>query len=206
MSERGLAVSSCAHLAIIPAESSQLPQFRFAPGSFGAIVAWHALEHVSEPDVMLRSLLESLARGGRLLLKVCNGDSWSALILGDRWAGFDIPRHPFLFRRRSIERLLEGCGYTVLRSSRCSGLGEAASLAASLCPRLDPRVRSMRGEGKARYATAARNLFFGALTAALLPFALLEAASGSGASIMLEACRAGEEHFGEPGARRGAVP
>ena len=199
MSERGIGVSTCAHLHVIPPTHSQLPPIRFAPGSFGAIVAWHVLDHVSDPRLVLLFLREILSQGGTLVLKIANGDSWPALILGDRWAGFDIPRNPFLFQSKHIEGLLQDCGYTVVRSSCSSGFEDAVSLASSLCPRLDPGIRSMRGTGERRCAAVARDLLYGALTAAMLPFTLLEAASGSGTSIILEARKAGEEGRGESG-------
>ena len=58
-----------------------------------------------------------------------------------------------------------------------------AGLATSLAPSLDPMARRIKGKPASLFHNAA----YLALTAAALPFALLEAACGHGSSIMLEA-------------------
>ena len=102
----------------------------------------------------------------------------SAKLLGRSWNGVDVPRHLFDFRDRDMERLLEACGFEVVRRKYFSLRDNPAGLATSMAPGLDPmarRVRRVRESGGARLA---KDLAYLALVAAAVPFAAIEAAFG----------------------------
>lgn len=84
-------------------------------GSIDLVLFWHVLEHLDAPAKSLRRLLPSIRPGGKVVVAVPNGDSLQARIGGDRWFHQDVPRHRVHFTRRGLVRLLERCGFRVLR-------------------------------------------------------------------------------------------
>ncbi len=162
----------------------------FAPRTFGAVTMFHVLEHLSQPQRILHAVHALLRDEGRLYVQVPNAASWQFLLLGELWSGIDIPRHLIHFRSQDLETLLQDCGYRVLRRKFFSLRDNPAGLAASLAPGLEPmsrRVRQVRESGLARLA---KNALYLALVAAALPFTLLEAATGAGSTVMIEAEKA----------------
>ena len=171
----------------------------FLPGSFRAITAFGVLEHLRKPKTALLALRDLLSEGGRLILKIPNVDCWQALLLGNAWTGFDVPRHPFGFGISEIESLLEHCGYKVLRCKNVSLVPDSTQLVTSLWPRLNPSLRRILTDRESTFKSAWNDFLYITLSAAALPLTLLEAASGVGASLLIEACRAGEERLGVQG-------
>ena len=159
----------------------------FLRGSFSAVVALHVLEHLADPLPTLRSLRDLLADDGRLLVQVPNAGSWQALLLGDRWNGFDVPRHPISYREEDIVDLIQVAGFDVVHRKRFSLSDDPTGLATSLCPWSDPRVRRLRRVSESALSRAIKNAIYGVLTLAALPLVLLEAAAGVGASLLIEA-------------------
>ncbi len=159
----------------------------FARGSFGAVVALHVLEHLADPLATLKSLRALLADDGRLLIQVPNAESWQALLLGERWNGYDIPRHPISYREDDIVDLIRISGFDVVRRKRFSLRDDPAGLATSLCPWSDPMVRRLRRVNETALSSALKNAIYGVLTVSALPLALLEAVAGVGASLLIEA-------------------
>lgn len=150
---------------------------------------FHVLEHLPDPRAYLDSARELLAPDGRLVVQVPNAASWQFRLLGRAWNGVDVPRHLFDFRDRDMERLLEGCGFAVVRRKYFSLRDNPAGLASSVAPRLDPMARRVRGvrEGGARRLI--KDLAYFALVVAALPFTALEAACRAGSTVMIEARR-----------------
>ena len=62
-----------------------------------------------------------------------------------------------------------------------------AGLATSLAPSLDPMARRIRGPQESQRTRLIKDLFYGVLTLAALPFTLVEAACHAGSTIMIEA-------------------
>lgn len=162
---------------------------------YGTVAALHVLEHGQDPAADLAVLRRLLARGGSLILQFPNAGSWQALVLADRWNGFDVPRHPMSFTEESFEGLLAACGLKALRYKRFLLRDQAAGLATSLCPWLDPAVRRERRVMETRLAAACKDMLYLVLVVAAAPLAILEALSGAGSAIMVEARRADDEVF-----------
>jgi len=197
---RGLAVVAVAPPArsVSPVLSSagvsvvrnRLPDGCFRHGAFDVIVGKHILEHERDPRAAVEAMLEMLARGGSLVIQVPNANSWQALLLAGAWEGFDIPRHPVSFDYTSLERLLESCGLVVASRRTGSIMEAAACLATSLCPWLDPALRQVRGVREHRIVEGLKDLLYCLVAIAMFPLILLELASESGPSIIVEARRA----------------
>lgn len=162
----------------------------YARRSFGTIVALHVVEHLRDPWSALAMLRDLLDDDGSIIVQVPDASSWEALLLGERWNGFDIPRHPVSFREEDLEALLEACGYQVLRRKRFWLAQGPAGLATSLCPGLAPAVRHGRGMTERGFLRVLKDLAHRSIVVGVMPLTLLAALAGIGSSIMMEARKA----------------
>lgn len=80
---------------------------------FDLVTMSHCLEHTYSPGHVLEMVYRWLKPNGRLLVMVPNYDAFDRRLFGDRWLGFEVPRHLFHFDGRSIRRLLEQQRYHV---------------------------------------------------------------------------------------------
>lgn len=85
---------------------------------FDCIVCAHVLEHVYEPDDLLRSIKKALKRnGGVLLLTLPNSASALRHFFGERWRGLEAPRHLSIPSERGLIEKLEKMGFDVVSDS-----------------------------------------------------------------------------------------
>jgi SAM-dependent methyltransferase len=82
--------------------------------SFRAVVLADVLEHLPDPHAALSRVAELLAPDGAVLLTTPDAGSRVARVLGRRWWSV-LPTHLHYFTRTSVRRLLDRCGYDVLR-------------------------------------------------------------------------------------------
>src|SRR5215471_10370008 len=99
----------------VPAVTGDLEKAPLRPGSFAGITMSHVLEHLPDPRAYIAAAHHLLASDGRLVIHVPNAASWQFRVLGRSWNGVDVPRHLFDFRSRDVEKLLESCGFQVVR-------------------------------------------------------------------------------------------
>ena len=175
------------HRQQAPAVCGMLESAPFAPRSVKGLTMFHVLEHLYDPRAYLIAARNLLARDGRLVVQVPNAASWQFRLLGRAWNGVDVPRHLFDFRDRDMEKLLESCGFEVLRRKYFSLRDNPAGLASSLAPSLDPMARRVRRTAESGGARLVKDLAYFALVVASLPFALAEAAFHAGSTVMIEA-------------------
>ncbi|HYM09884.1 MAG TPA: class I SAM-dependent methyltransferase [Bryobacterales bacterium] len=173
----------------VAAVCASLDHAPFPPETFRAITLFHVLEHLPRPGDYLDAAHRLLVPGGRLYVQVPNAACWQFLLLGARWSGIDIPRHLIHFRAADLERLLAAHGFRVLRRKFFSLRDNPAGLATSLAPELEPMSRRVRRVVESPAARLAKNLLYLALAALALPLTALEAAAGSGSTILIEAAR-----------------
>jgi SAM-dependent methyltransferase len=171
----------------VPAVCGSLSQAPFAKGSCAAVTMFHVLEHLYDPGEYLRAAHDLLAPEGRLIVQVPNAACWQFLLLGERWSGIDVPRHLTDFRSSDLDRLLESCGFEVLRHKHFSLRDNPAGLATSLAPKLDPMARRVRKIVETPRQRLWKDLVYMTLVAASAPFTLLEAVCRAGSTIMVEA-------------------
>ena len=103
-----------------------------ASGRFAYIALHHALEHVRQPQNVLRRCHALLENGGVLSVSVPNIDSFEAHLFRTRWRGLDIPRHLVHFSRSTLARLVRQQGFrvTMVRPALfASSLSESVLLA-----------------------------------------------------------------------------
>lgn len=157
------------------------------PASFSLVTAFHFLEHVHPIGPVLDAMRALLAPGGELVVQVPNADSWQAKLLGRWWGGYDVPRHLVNYSARTLRATLERHGFVVTAENHHCLRDNPTTLANSLVPGLYPPSRMARQRGREGFTGALANLAYLAVTTAAMPFCLLEAACGAGASVMLRA-------------------
>jgi SAM-dependent methyltransferase len=99
----------------IPVTTGKPESASFEDGSFDAVTMWHSLEHTENPRTCLDSAHRWLRPGGLLVVDVPNYSSTDALKNGEQWCGWQLPYHFFHFTPGSLEKLLEQCGFEVIR-------------------------------------------------------------------------------------------
>ena len=70
------------------------------------ITLWHVLEHVHDPDNLLLKLHSMLSENGTMFIAVPNHESYDAQKYKQHWAGYDVPRHLWHFKKDNIDQLL----------------------------------------------------------------------------------------------------
>jgi SAM-dependent methyltransferase len=169
----------------VPTVCATLDQTPFARESCAAVTMFHVLEHLHEPAVYVESARQILKPNGRLIVQVPNAASWQFLLFGPAWNGIDIPRHLVDFRAADIDRLLRKCGFEVLRHKYFSLRDNPAGLATTIAPGLDPMARRVRPDHQS--GRLVKDLLYFALTAAAVPFTVVEACCRAGSTVMVEA-------------------
>ena len=164
-----------------------LPNAPFPDGLFAIISMFQVLEHLYYLLLYIVSAGRLLHPDGRLIIQVPNAGSWQFLLFGERWSGLDIPRHLLLFHEHDLVNLLDFAGFEIVRRRRFTLFGDAAMCATSLAPGLNPEVRRIRRSDENAVAAICRHAAFAAVWLFSLPFALIEGACRSGATITIEA-------------------
>ena len=171
----------------VPAVCGNLEHWPLRAQTFVGITMFHVLEHLPDPRSFLIAAHHLLQSGGKLIVQAPNAACWQFRLLGDAWNGMDVPRHLFDFRDTDLERLVESCGFEVIRRKYFSLRDNPAGLASSLAPSLDPMVRRVRRVAESSGGRLARDLVYFALVLASLPLTALEAACRAGSTVMIEA-------------------
>jgi SAM-dependent methyltransferase len=170
-----------------PVVIGSLPEAPLPKGSCAAVTMFHVIEHLHDPRSYLVAARELLRPEGRLIVQAPNAGCWQFLLLGASWNGVDVPRHLYNFRPKDLDLLLDSCGFEILRRKFFSLRDNPAGLATSIAPGLDPMARRVRRQPETPGVRVAKDLAYGALVAAALPFTLIEAACRAGSTIMIEA-------------------
>lgn len=74
-------------------------------GPFDIVAAIEVLEHVSNPEIIIKVSEERLREGGALYGTTPNSQSINVKLLGERWSVLSYPEHQVLLSKRSIKLL-----------------------------------------------------------------------------------------------------
>lgn len=99
----------------------QLEEARFDNLSFDVVTMWDVLEHLPDPAGTLREINRILKNGGKLAIRLPNIESRDSSLFGKYWAGYDSPRHFFVFGINTIREILERNGYKVVAINTTTG-------------------------------------------------------------------------------------
>jgi 2-polyprenyl-3-methyl-5-hydroxy-6-metoxy-1,4-benzoquinol methylase len=99
----------------------------FEPHSFDLVSLWDVVEHVPDPQRLLRQAKEMLTPHGTLILETQNVDSTFAGLLGRRWQHYKHREHLYHFNKATITRVLEQSGFRTVHNTPSFG-GKYVSL------------------------------------------------------------------------------
>ena len=117
------------------------PAERFPAGSFDLVTLWDVIEHVPDPQALLREARAMLKPDGVLILETQNIDSGFARLLGKRWQHFKHEEHLFHFSPRTIGPLLAQAGFELVhRTARFGGKYVSFGFVAERAGRLHPAL------------------------------------------------------------------
>lgn len=91
-----------------------LEEQRYPDEHFDAITMSHVIEHVHNPERLLRECHRILKRGGRLVVVTPNCESWGHGRFKAHWLHLDPPRHLRLFNTRALREISERSGFRLL--------------------------------------------------------------------------------------------
>jgi 2-polyprenyl-3-methyl-5-hydroxy-6-metoxy-1,4-benzoquinol methylase len=97
-----------------------LERCRFPDGSFDVITMRHVIEHVEDPQRLLRECHRILKPSGRLVLLTPNAQSWGHRLFRDRWRGLEVPRHLFVFTVPALRYFAEAANFRTINASTTS--------------------------------------------------------------------------------------
>ena len=167
---------------------------RFPPRSFDAVVLWHVLEHLADPETMIADAGGLLTSGGVLLVGVPDFSSIEARWAGPSWFHLDVPRHRTHMTAASLDAMLRRRGLAVLSAHQSAPEYDVFSVLQSALNRLGLPHNALFTWLRRRDARAASSQTRGwheaasvVLAVLLAPVALVwtigAAAIGAGATI-----------------------
>jgi 2-polyprenyl-3-methyl-5-hydroxy-6-metoxy-1,4-benzoquinol methylase len=87
----------------------------FPENHFDAVHSAHVLEHVPDPQALLRECLRILKPGGTFVCLTPNVAGWGQNYFGQSWLCLDPPRHLNLFTQPALRRAVEQAGFQITR-------------------------------------------------------------------------------------------
>jgi 2-polyprenyl-3-methyl-5-hydroxy-6-metoxy-1,4-benzoquinol methylase len=98
----------------LPIENAGVADFNPGPVKYDLVVAWHVLEHLTNPLEAMQSIRDWLRDDGIFAVEVPNCGSVDADRLGDAWEGWTAPHHLWHFTPQALQRMLEKAGFRVV--------------------------------------------------------------------------------------------
>ena len=93
----------------------------FAHESFDLVTLWDVLEHIPDPQSLLRQARSMLKPDGCLIVETQNVDSRFATMLGPRWHHYKHQEHIYHFNPATARRLLEQSGFAIAELTSAFG-------------------------------------------------------------------------------------
>jgi len=102
----------------------------FPEPTFDVVTLWNVIEHLYSPKDDLITIRNLLKDNGVIVITTPNIESFGSNIFKQYWIGYELPRHFFVFSKRTLTLLLEKTGYEVIEFSNL--YGEHAAFMSSL--------------------------------------------------------------------------
>jgi SAM-dependent methyltransferase len=183
----------------LPVSVGDIASLKFEADRFDAVIMWHVLEHMTDPQGTVAEVTRLLRPGGVFLCAVPNFGSFEAGFAGDKWFHLDVPRHLHHFTLEALTTLLAVFGFTIERKSFFALEYDYFSFTQSVLNRMGLRhnllynlLRGRRAKVLGNPRTAGWEKFASVLLAAPLgvlsvPFTTAAALLRAGATVTLYA-------------------
>ncbi|MFW5924716.1 MAG: class I SAM-dependent methyltransferase [Myxococcota bacterium] len=99
-------------------ERGTLKEVAFEPASVDVVTMTEYLEHEPNPRDVLDEARRVLKPGGHLAIEIPDPTGWPARTFGSAWWNLDVPRHLVFFEPSTLERMLDQCGFDLVRVQR----------------------------------------------------------------------------------------
>ena len=83
--------------------------------NFDIITMWHSLEHTPDPHMALQRAKSWLKKDGILVIDVPNYEGTDARKIWHKWDGWSLPYHYWHFTYKSLKKLLDQHGFTIIK-------------------------------------------------------------------------------------------
>jgi len=88
---------------------------KFKAESFDVITLNHVIEHIFNPEEILKECCRIIKPGGMLVIATPNNKSWGyKLFFKHHWYYLDPPRHVMIFNRKNLSTILKDAGFEIL--------------------------------------------------------------------------------------------
>lgn len=95
--------------------------YKFSELRLDVITLWNVIEHLYSPAEDLLVIRNLLNKSGLLVITTPDIESFGAHLFRKYWIGYELPRHFFVFSKRTLELLLEKTGFEVIEFSNIYG-------------------------------------------------------------------------------------
>lgn len=111
-------------------QNTTLEAAQLEPESLDLVTMWNVLEHLADPQQALVRIQKALRPGGLFVFAIPNTDSYDLAIFEKYWAGYDLPRHLFVFPPATLEKMVQAAGFMILDRSCVYGTYNALAYSA----------------------------------------------------------------------------
>lgn len=89
---------------------------------FDVVIMNHTLEHVANPDLVIKKIYKILKKDGIIFIDVPNFGSLSSIILKENWPFLLPHEHSYHFTKKSLSSLLKSHDFKIIYSETRSGI------------------------------------------------------------------------------------
>lgn len=86
---------------------SRLEEAGLPKNYFDTITFWHVLEHINNPEVVLRETQKLLKPNGIVIMEIPSGSSLFLNIFKKNWQQLIVPEHLYFYTEKSLKKLLK---------------------------------------------------------------------------------------------------
>ena len=87
----------------------------FKDMKFDLIIMNQVIEHIPEPDILLKKLSTNLNQNGLIIISFPNVNSFWKFLFKEKWINWHVPYHLHHFKGKNFERLLNKCGFQTIK-------------------------------------------------------------------------------------------
>lgn len=96
--------------------TSELESQTFTHNFFDVVNLRHSIEHVTDPDRLLKNVFDILKPGGIVTIATPNSFGWHAKVFKELWPHWSRPYHIQFFSRQSLNEIVGKTGFNILIS------------------------------------------------------------------------------------------